>query len=221
MKSDSVNPASPGAPFERLIEILPAFDSDPHKDYGIHGVEMRFVLKGPRGAVSFLLYTNWQLPHVTRETDERTAAKALAGGDIAVALRCLYHPIPADRGYHSPVPLYEGQRALGPCPYLDGAPCYYDGSSLNARVVFEALLREGGEGVWKELEYYYRSALETPIAERTIESVELGVLLEAMSGGLKSPNAEPSPLPPSAAQQNDVTGTADGPIYDSAEVSNG
>jgi len=28
-----------------------------------------------------------------------------------------------------------------------------------------------------------------------------------------------APLPPSAAQQNDVTGTADGPIYDSAEVS--
>jgi hypothetical protein len=185
-------------PFERSIEILPAFDKrshDPHKNFGIHGVEMRFVLQGPRGAVSFLLYTNWQLPHVTRETDARTAAKALAGEDIAVDLQAFYHPMAADRGYHSPVPLYEGQRALGPCPYLDGAPCYYDGSSLNARIVFEALLREGGEGVWKELEYYYRSALETPLNERTFEGSELGVKLKVMIDGVEPPKATETPLP--------------------------
>jgi hypothetical protein len=80
---------------ERLMEITPAFDKrdpDPRKNYGIHGAEMRFTVKGPLGAVSFLLYTNWQLPHIEREFRE----KERAGESV------LRRPIPADLGYHSP-----------------------------------------------------------------------------------------------------------------------
>ena len=167
--------------FERIVEIEPAFDRRA-EGYGIHCAQMRFVLKGPLGAVQFLLFTQWQLPHVAKETYERTVAKALAGEDIGVDLRCFYAPMPADRGYHSPVPLYEGQQPQPDCPYLDGKPCYYDGSGLQAEGVFEALVREGTEGVWKELEYYYHSALETPINERTVEGMELGSLLNALAG---------------------------------------
>lgn len=38
---------------ERIVEFTPAFDkrsSDPSKDYGIHGVDMRMVLKGVTAA---------------------------------------------------------------------------------------------------------------------------------------------------------------------------
>ena len=136
---------------ERLIEFDPAFDKrhpDPSKDYGIHGVNIRFVLKGPEGAVQFLLYTNWQLPPVTEEL----IAKPIKDKFL---LKALFLPIPADLGYHSPAPHYEGQTSTGPCPYLDKKECYFDGSTLNAEPVYERLLKEGHEGVWAELEKCY------------------------------------------------------------------
>lgn len=42
---------------ERIVEFTPAFDkrsSDPSKDYGIHGVDMRMVLKGENAATQFV-----------------------------------------------------------------------------------------------------------------------------------------------------------------------
>lgn len=143
------------APLERIIEITSAFDkrhADPRQNYGIHGVTMIFMLKGPAGMVQFVLFTNWHLPHVTKETDARTLAKARAGFLQDVDLRCFYHPMAADLGYHSPKPMFEGQEPRE-CPYLDGQPCYYDGSGLNAERVYDVLLAEGGEGVWRELEF--------------------------------------------------------------------
>ena len=175
--------------FERIVEFEPAFDkrdSDPTKDYGIHGVTLRMVLKGPEGAVQFVLYTNWQLPHVTAEMKE-------AGDKPDV----LYRPLPADLGYHSPKPMYEGQHPIGsmdyslkgwdmkdlstipeakptgaftPCEYLDGKPCYYDGSGLNAERIFHVLLKEGSNGVWRELEEYYKQTfMEAEIADNPEE----------------------------------------------------
>lgn len=52
---------------ERIIEVTPAFDRrdpDPSKSYGIHGAEIRMVLKGDKGATQFVLYTNRHLSHV-------------------------------------------------------------------------------------------------------------------------------------------------------------
>ena len=140
--------------FERIIKISPAFDRrnpDPTKDYGIHGCDLLMVLKGEKGAVQFLLFTNWHLPHVTNET----LKKYNSPGDIGR----FFTPIPADLGYHSPEPRYEGQsQATKSCEWLDGRPCYYDGSGLNAEEVYDILLKEGSKGVWKFLEDYYYQA---------------------------------------------------------------
>lgn len=49
----------------REISFSPAYDKrhiDPSKDYGIHGVEMRWYVKSSEGAVQFVVYTNWMLP---------------------------------------------------------------------------------------------------------------------------------------------------------------
>lgn len=136
---------------ERLVEFSPAYDlrsSTPGKNYGIHGVDMRMVLKGELGAVQFALYTNWHLPHVEAELDAKKPDAKLP--------HLLCHPMPADIGYHSPTPRYEGQSVMqDKCGYLDGKPCYYDGSSLQAKEVYEILLRKGGDGVWAELERRY------------------------------------------------------------------
>lgn len=142
---------------ERRIEFRPAFDrrdSDPKKDYGVHGVDLAFYLVGDEGVVQFVLFTNWHLPHVQQERDEAAASDA-------GFLHLMCHPMPADLGYHSRVPRYEGQTAMsGGCRLLNG-PCYYDGSSLNAQRVYEILLEKGDAGVWAELEDYYREIFET------------------------------------------------------------
>jgi hypothetical protein len=162
--------------FEREVSFTPAYDKrdpNPSKSYGIHGVELRMILKGKLGATQFVLFTNWQLPHVTVECDARFV-KNIRGPDIEtitaalhgleaprrslddIALKCTYHPTPADLGYHWRTPQYEGQEAREDCHALDGASCYYDGSGLSANRIYEVLLREGSEGVWRELEKEYR-----------------------------------------------------------------
>ena len=101
---------------------------------------------GQKGATQFVLYTNWQLPHVRKEHDGVT-----------------YRPVPIDLGYHAYEPQYEGQSRMGQCDILTDAPggCYYDGSSLNAELVFERLLQGGDAGVWNALEEKYRDMFES------------------------------------------------------------
>lgn len=141
---------------EKWIEFSPAWDkrhTDPGKNYGIHGVEMTWFVRGPEGAVQFKVFTNWHLPHVMRETD----AKIQSNSVNRFALKFAYHPIPADIGYHSYVPHYEGQTMMSEnCHVLHGKPCYYDGSTLDAEPVFDLLVAEGGDAVWARLEQYYR-----------------------------------------------------------------
>jgi len=135
---------------EKLIKFYPAS--------GSHGVDLRMILKGNKGAVQFVLYTNWMLPHVTKEMDIRILKEARQGALSDISLRCTYHPLPADLGYHSPVAIYEGQDICSEsCEYLDGKPCYYDGSGLNAERIYEVLLEEGSDGVWRELEDFYKN----------------------------------------------------------------
>lgn len=136
--------------FERIVTFSPAFDkrsADPSKNYGIHGVELRMILKGPKGATQFVLYTNWMLPHVDEET--------WRSGKSRETLRILTRPIPADLGYHWHAPRHEGQTPMK-CDLMPTGSCYYDGSSLNAERIFDVLRDEGSDGVWRELEALYR-----------------------------------------------------------------
>jgi hypothetical protein len=51
----------------RDFAITPAYDkraADPNKNYGVHGCEFRFYVKGERGAIQFVVYSHWHLPHV-------------------------------------------------------------------------------------------------------------------------------------------------------------
>ena len=138
-----------GEPFVRLVEWSPAWDKrheDPTKNYGIHGMELRFVLKGPETATQFVLYTNWLLKH-NQEAQDRV---------LAPSPHLLCHPLPADLGYHSLRPVYsEHQLADETCPYLDGRPCYYDGSALRALDLYWRFVAEGDVIVWRELESEY------------------------------------------------------------------
>ena len=143
------------APLVRSVTFSPAFDKRPKQpgdpNCGIHGVDLRFTLKGEKGAVQFLLYTQWQLPEVAKELLDRPYEASRAGP------HWMDRPMPADLGYHAYMPQYEGHTPMETCNLLPDAPngCYYGGSGLDAEPVFDRLLREGDKGVWDALEEYY------------------------------------------------------------------
>lgn len=139
---------------EHWIEWSPAYDRrdpEPSKDYGIHGVECYWFVRGPRGAVQFLLYTNWMLPHVQEEQD-RWSQREFP--------HLLCHPMPADLGFHSPVSTYKDQGITSDdCPIIH-RPCYFDGSGLRAQKVYELLISAGGDAVWEFLDNEYYETFE-------------------------------------------------------------
>lgn len=142
---------------ERIVEILPAFDkrhSDPAKNYGVHGVEMRFLLKGDLGTVQFVLYTNWQLPAVQEWHESMAFDRIQRQEDNRRTAFITFHPMAADLGYHSPKPRYDGQ-TKSVCQYLPAGECYCDGSALSSHRVFAVMIEQGGEAMWGELQKYY------------------------------------------------------------------
>lgn len=142
-------------PLQRRIEFTPAFDKrapEPNKNYGIHGVELKFYLGNDFGWVQFVIYTNWQLPHINQEPGTISAVNS---GVFEYWMK----PMPADLGYHSPKPLYEGQTSTKNCHLLPG-PCYYDGSALAAEALFDLLVAGGSDVVWKKLEELWQEHFE-------------------------------------------------------------
>lgn len=136
---------------ERTIEFRPAFDKrdpEPSKNYGIHGMEMKFIVKGRHGATQFGIYTNWMLEHVEKELDNKIP-------DLRYP-HCNCHPSGFDIGYHAKKPNYKGQTARKDCPYIDGT-CYYDGSTLAADDLLKEFIAKGVDVVWKRLEDTYKS----------------------------------------------------------------
>ena len=106
--------------------------------HGVHGMSIRFLIKGEAGAVQFLLYTGFVPSNDGHKRDKNSG------------------PLPADLGYHSPKPMYEGQSTqTKSCEFLDGKPCYYDGSSLNADEAYKTLINAGEDDLWRFLEEYY------------------------------------------------------------------
>ena len=119
--------------------------------HGIHGLQIRFLSIGPKGAIQFVLSTGW-LPQRTEPDGTHYRDFQVCAGD--------YNPMPMGLGYHAREPQYDGQDSMGACEYLDGADCYYDGSGRNANDAFYALLNGGGEGLWTFLDSMYACRFE-------------------------------------------------------------
>lgn len=143
---------------EHITIFTPAYDKRPKNpgdpNYGIGSVRITFVVKGPQGAVQFVLYTDWYLP--AQQHDPVLGPKLMGTGLGLNRLR----PMGVDVGYHAYKPHYEDQSTMGPCEFLDGANCYYDGSGLRADDwVDKVLLPKGSDGVWEALEDEYDAIL--------------------------------------------------------------
>lgn len=134
--------------FRREIRFRPAFDkrsSDPSKNYGIGSMMMWFYLIGPNATIQFALSTSWYPKHLRAHVFDGSALPA-----------SYHHASGTDIGYHAPAPQYEGQRSMAEsCEFLDGKPCYYDGTSLGGADLFDRFVVEGEDVVWKTLREWY------------------------------------------------------------------
>jgi hypothetical protein len=140
---------------ERAVLFQPGYNDDrtgPHS-CGVHGMEITWYLRGPRGAVQFKTYTSWT-PGVLRPGHGRMPV----GYPPREADQ---YPNGADLGYHARVPQYDEQEAAyDDCPII-GGPCYYDGSGLAAQRLAEQFTEHGESVIWAKLEENY-AQLEVP-----------------------------------------------------------
>lgn len=171
---------------ERITRFRPAYDKrnslDPSKNYVIHCVQCFMVLKGPAGAVHFVFATGMYLPETMQEyaASGRLNPERMDGGTYFI----LNKPMGYGVGYHSPVPLFEGQELIWPtklrktgdapydvvfdkigtepplCEWL-GIPCYCDGSALRAEKWMDIFIRQGSDKIWEMLEHEYKDCFET------------------------------------------------------------
>lgn len=140
----------------RVFEVSPAYDkrAESGGKYGQHCVDMLWLVKGELGVIQFRLFTGWYKGCVTPPGTVWREMRVVASGSKELSA-----PMPADIGYHSPKPMYEGQTEMD-CHVLPGGKCFYDGSGLNAMNYFAVLVHEGGEKLWEALEREYAQRFE-------------------------------------------------------------
>ncbi len=133
--------------FEKITNVRLPFDRrdpDPKQNYGIHGLDVWFILKGEKGAVQFAVTFPVYLPHVQEELEAKGYESRIMGFDV---------------GYHAKEPQFDGHKPMA-CALF--GECYYDGSSLRAddwaKDIFSTRGMSTDEVVWRRLEneYYER-----------------------------------------------------------------
>jgi hypothetical protein len=116
--------------------------------HGVHGMEVRWHLRGPAGAVSLAMVTDW-LP------GERWPGHGLSPD----GLNRTWDLYPAGFGLssHARRPQYEGHDLDMPdCPVI-GGPCYSDVQLSGADEAVRRFIAEGEQAIWDALETAYAS----------------------------------------------------------------
>ena len=132
--------------FEKITNVRLPLDrrhKDASKNYGIHGLDIWFILKGKKGAVQYAVTMPIYLPHIKIE---HSFMQEIRGFDV---------------GYHALEPQYEGQKSMECDLY---GKCYYDGSSFRSNEWTKEIFSTIGEApeniLWKKLEEEYELRFE-------------------------------------------------------------
>ncbi len=139
--------------FETWVECQPSYyliRDEPAKNYGVGNMKIVFYLKGPKGAVQWMIGTEWGIKPVREHLDRFGWSKY---DDPR-------QPKAWDIGYHAHEPQYEDQSKMGDDCHVLGGPCYYDGSGLNAEPFVEGFLAGGTDWLWPKLAEVYRAWFE-------------------------------------------------------------
>ncbi len=135
---------------KKEIKFYPAWDkrsTESHKNYGIQGTILHFIVSDEKGASDLTVDLNWYLPQ-NREID-------LCEMEVYPSTYW-QKPLPINLGHHSPIRLHEWEFKRDSCEILARKPCYSSVSALDADKYFEILVSEGQEGLFKALEEYHK-----------------------------------------------------------------
>lgn len=124
------------------------------ENFGIHGMNVNFWLKGPAGGISICIFTNWMLPQNQASTQEMYTRQ---GSPWEPGVLC--KPWIADVSYHAREPQYKGQYCQESCK-ITGGKCYSDGSASWGDQWQEGFLHGGSDWLFSRMEDYYRMLFE-------------------------------------------------------------
>jgi len=146
--------------FTNQVVFTPAYNK---VGYGIHPVEIKFLVSKPNKIVILSLYTDWYLADDQHRLNAqsfkgRNVHNRWSGGRDGNGTA----PWATDLGYHSAKPVHSWQEdsEASECQYTSTGSCHYDGSSINGDGARDVLLEQGDEGVWKYLEEYWNAVFQ-------------------------------------------------------------
>lgn len=145
---------------EEAVVFIPGYNCTDRsmRGHGVHGMEIRWYLRGPAGATQFVMYTDW-IPG-TRSPGHGLQPDGSYSWANSRGLPMW--PFGIDVGYHARAPRYADQSPREGCEVLDGATCYYDGSGIRGYELAPKFIDEGEQVIWRELEAWYRRLLTEP-----------------------------------------------------------
>lgn len=126
----------------REIKFFPGYDKL-SEGYGVGSVRLFFVLKGPKGALTFSLFTDFYPKSALERWEKEKRSKPYTPYYLGFL------------DYHSPTPTCDYQSSIESCPFLDGKRCYCDGTSLVDDLT-ELFITQGTDKLWAELEHRYK-----------------------------------------------------------------
>jgi hypothetical protein len=119
-------------------------------------LEMRFVTKGPEGALEFRITTDWtvlaaqagriQMPLVTHKEDG-TPVRMLSATVV-------YHSYVRGQGNAEPDPMAMYDHMFE-CDLLENQPCHFDAQINQRYALFECLVEHGETGLWAAMDELY------------------------------------------------------------------
>jgi len=126
---------------ERSLNFWPGFlctleTTDPGY-HGRHGMQLTWALRGPAGAATFIIWTDW-----------------VPGAKSSPQIAEIF-PMATDVGWHSP--RWRKGWFLHRCPFL--RPCWYNGSPDAAVATLESFKTDGEAAVWNALRTAYNERL--------------------------------------------------------------
>ncbi len=141
----------------RKVSFTPAFDkrhAKPEKNYGIHGVEIRFSLSGKKGAIVWGIYTDWLLKKtLTDKSWPGFKSKSFHDDGMPMGGRTGMEIMT-----HSHEPQFVSHtKSTDECNFVGKEGCYYNAEFLAGGELFDVLIEQGEEAMWKVLEDRYKA----------------------------------------------------------------
>lgn len=152
--------------FQRRVDFEPGYNNLHRAGYGVHGMQMRFLLIGPEGATQFLFNTGWvPLGVVNEHLKDEHGEWPWGTVKHSHAEISNHFPSGVDLGYHWKTPIYGSMEQFN-CDLLDSeGKCFYDGSGSHADPVLRDFISKGEDGVWRWLEKRYQWCLDAEVED--------------------------------------------------------